>query len=167
MWLNSPLMTFTLCLSGSSGCRVLPSFISAPWPRAHQWLPLMPLPMNSTANRFGNVPAAVATMLPGTAVCAGFAHAIDSSHGSAIVTPRPRRTVRLEIVPLLMFTSARRALPRRVCFGTVSWRRCCQSGRRSDSRLSRAWRACCPPKYHQTTSGSGPAHTTAACATRC
>src|SRR5688572_24399565 len=56
----------------------------------------MPLPMNSTAKRFGNVPAAVAV----TAACAGLAHAIDSIHGRAMVTPMPRRTVRLEIVPL-------------------------------------------------------------------
>ena len=85
----------------------------------------MPLPMNSTAKRFGKVPAAVLTMLPGTALCAGFAHAIDSSHGSAIVTPRPRRTVRLEIVPFVIVCSTvyRRAkvLRRRVCFGTASW----------------------------------------------
>ncbi len=50
-------------------------------------------------------PAAVLTMLPGTALCAGLAHAIDSSHGSAIVTPTPRRTVRLEIVPFVIVYS--------------------------------------------------------------
>src|SRR5688572_11250370 len=92
--LNKPLMTTIFFLSGSSGCSDLLSFISAPLPRAHQWLPLMPLPMNITAKRFGNTVAAAAD-------CDGAAHASDSSHGSAIVTPTPRRTVRLEMDRLM------------------------------------------------------------------
>src|SRR5262245_24953258 len=44
----------------------------------------MPFPMNSTANRFGN--AEVDAARTGS----------DSSHGSAIAAPTPRRTVRLE-----------------------------------------------------------------------
>src|SRR5258706_3003993 len=53
----------------------------------------MPLPMKSTAKRLGNGPAAPP----------GLPHAgNDSIHGSAIVTPMPRRTVRLE--RLILFT---------------------------------------------------------------
>ena len=51
--LNRPLMTLIFCFTGSSGASVLLSFIAAPAPLAHQWLPLMPLPMNSTAKRLG------------------------------------------------------------------------------------------------------------------
>src|SRR4051812_34837628 len=43
--------------------------------------------MKSTPNRFGNVPGAVVSPKAGR----------DSSHGSAIATPAPRRIVRREI----------------------------------------------------------------------
>src|SRR3954447_10710211 len=72
-------MTFNFFFTGSSGSRLLESFISAPCPLAHQWFPLMPLPMNITAKRLGAVVA------PQTG--------IDSNHGSAIVTPAPRRNI--------------------------------------------------------------------------
>src|SRR5437867_2935576 len=54
--------------------------------------------MNSTANRLGNDPGP----------SPGFPHAgKDSIHGSAIVTPMPRRTVRLEmLICLPLFTGA-------------------------------------------------------------
>jgi hypothetical protein len=44
----------------------------------------------------------VVTIFPGTALCAGFAQAIDSSQGNAIVTPSPRSTVLLEIAVFVM-----------------------------------------------------------------
>src|SRR5262245_49806817 len=86
-------MTLILCLSGSSGASVLPSFISAPLPLAHQWLPLMPLPMNSTAKRCGKAAAGAATddAAPSPAQAES-----DSSQGRATVTPAPRRTARRE-----------------------------------------------------------------------
>src|SRR2546423_14178928 len=53
----------------------------------------MPLPMKRTANRLGYGPFAPAG-LPGPELL----HVgSDSSHGSAIVTPSPRRTVRREM----------------------------------------------------------------------
>ena len=76
-------MTFTFFLMGSSGDKLRLSFISSPDPVEPQWFSLTPLPMKSTANRFGNGEEDV------------WANAdIDSSHGSAMVTPAPRRTVR-------------------------------------------------------------------------
>ncbi len=83
-------MTFIFVLSGAIGSRLLPSSISAPAPLAHQWLPLMPLPMNSTPNRLGNSPA----MAPAEEVAP---HAeSDSKYGNAIVTPTPCKNVRRE-----------------------------------------------------------------------
>src|SRR4051812_48108090 len=82
--LKSPWMKFSFERSGASGCRLLPSSICAPAPLAHQCLPLMPFPMNSTANRRGTA-AAVAAQ-EGT----------DSSQGRAMVTPAPRSRVRRE-----------------------------------------------------------------------
>src|SRR3954452_2997173 len=77
-------MTFNFFFTGSSGWRLLESFISAPWPFAHQWFPLMPLPMNITAKRLGAVVA------PQTGR--------DSNQGSAIVTPAPRRNIRRDVL---------------------------------------------------------------------
>src|SRR5262245_23952096 len=57
-------------------------------PRCHHSLGLMPLPMNRNASRFG-VAAAATGSAPHTDT--------DSSHGSAITTPVPRRKRRREI----------------------------------------------------------------------
>src|SRR6267143_63290 len=83
--LNSPETTLSFDRYGVIGSRLLLSSISAPEPLAHQFLGLMPLPMNSAPKRLG---------------CAalGSAAAIASSHGSATVTPRPRSRVRRETV---------------------------------------------------------------------
>src|SRR5215475_10694907 len=98
--LNRPLMTLIFFFNGSSGASVLPSFIASPAPRDHQWLPLMPFPINSTANRFGNGPVAA------DGDCAGLPQTgNDSSHGRHIVTPTPRSTVLLVIVRVILFTS--------------------------------------------------------------
>src|SRR5476651_724762 len=51
--LKRPSMTLILCFSGSSGDKVLLSFMSAPEPSALQLFSLMPLPMNMTPKRFG------------------------------------------------------------------------------------------------------------------
>src|SRR5712692_3854592 len=90
--LNRPLITVIFFFSGSSGASDLLNVISAPDPLAHQWFPLMPLPMNRTAKRLGNDGVS--------------AHAFtDSNHGKAIVTPTPRSTVRLEIfIASILFT---------------------------------------------------------------
>src|SRR5215208_690072 len=82
--LKRPLMTLTFFFNGSSGDRLRPSVISSPEPVAPQWFSLTPLPMNRTANRFGK------GELDGVAANADS----ESSHGSAMVTPAPRRTVR-------------------------------------------------------------------------
>src|SRR5262245_12246766 len=90
--LNRPLMTLIFFFNGASGASVLPIFIASPLPRDHQWFPLTPLPINSTANRFGNAGAD----------CAGAPQAAnDSSHGRHIVTPTPRSTVLLVIVRVI------------------------------------------------------------------
>src|SRR5512132_2016248 len=96
--LKRPLTMLIFFFSGSSGASDLLNFSSVPAPLAHQWFPLMPLPMNSTAKRLGNGPAArsAATGLPQAGS--------DSSHGSAMLTPTPRNTVRLDM-PLIAFTS--------------------------------------------------------------
>src|SRR4051812_27410751 len=102
--LNRPLMTLILVLIGSSGARLLLSFMFAPLPLAHQWLPLIPLPMNMTAKRWGKAlaaadaalapaPAAPAVAAVGAVVVVAPQTGIDSSHGSAMVTPTPRRNV--------------------------------------------------------------------------
>src|SRR5262245_22967348 len=83
--LNSPLTTLIFGVIGSSGASDLLNVMPAPEPLDHQWLPLTPLPMKRTANRFGNA-----------APHAGS----DSSHGSARATPAPRRTVLLD-TPLI------------------------------------------------------------------
>src|SRR5664279_2175082 len=75
-------MTLILALSGSSGCNDSLSCSPAPLPLAHQRPGLMPVPMKSTAKRFGGLGTAAADS--------------DSSHGKAIVTPVPRRNVRRE-----------------------------------------------------------------------
>src|SRR5436305_1166485 len=59
--LNRPVMKLTLCLSGASGCRLVPSSMSAPAPRAHQWSALMPQPMKRAANVFCQTVQAGAT----------------------------------------------------------------------------------------------------------
>src|SRR4051812_25265923 len=84
--LKSPLITLIFFLTGSSGSRLLLSFISAPAPLDHQWFPLIPLPMKTTPKRLGGGAAAVA---PQTGS--------DSSHGRAIVTPAPRRKIRRDV----------------------------------------------------------------------
>src|SRR4051794_28578346 len=55
----------------------------------------MPLPINTTPNRFG-----VSVVAPQTG--------IDSSHGSAIVTPAPRRNILRDDFDLLMLLTFRR-----------------------------------------------------------
>src|ERR1700720_856025 len=84
--LNRPSITLILCFSGSSGDRVLLSFMSAPEPSALQLFSLMPLPMNMTPKRFGNTAEAVGSPKAGS----------DSSQGRATATPAPRRTARRE-----------------------------------------------------------------------
>jgi hypothetical protein len=71
-----------LALSGSIGARLRPSSMSAPDPLAHHSVGLTPLPMNRNASRLGEAAAAVG-WAPQTDT--------DSSHGSAITTPVPRR----------------------------------------------------------------------------
>src|SRR5438552_3358486 len=88
--LKSPVMKFIFVFNGSIDCRLLPNSISAPEPLAHQCCELIPLPMNNAAKRFGN--GLDAASRAGPAPQTG----IDSSHGSAIATPTPRRNVRRE-----------------------------------------------------------------------
>src|SRR5579862_8431653 len=85
--LNRPSMTLILCFNGSSGDKVLLSFMSAPEPSALQLFSLMPLPMNMTPKRFGKTVGAVGSPNTGS----------DSSQGRATATPAPRRTVRREM----------------------------------------------------------------------
>src|ERR1041384_3895284 len=85
--LKRPLMTMTLRLIGASGLSDRLNVIPASAPFAHQWLPLMPLPMNSTANRFGS--GSLALEAPATA-------GSDSIHGNATVAPQPQRTQRTQ-----------------------------------------------------------------------
>src|SRR6185295_10164237 len=85
--LKRPSMTLILCFSGSSGARVLLSFMSAPEPSALQLFSLMPLPMNMTPKRFGKTVGAVVSPNTGS----------DSSQGRATATPAPRRTARREM----------------------------------------------------------------------
>src|ERR1700736_645069 len=85
--LNRPSMTLILCFSGSSGDRVLLSFMSAPEPSALQLFSLMPLPMNMTPKRFGKAAGAVGSPNTGS----------ESRQGRATATPAPRRTARREI----------------------------------------------------------------------
>src|SRR6185503_705741 len=78
-YLNRPL-------SGSIGARLRPSSISAPDPLAHHSVGLTPFPMNRIASRLG---AAAVGSAPQTGS--------DSSQGSAITTPVPRRKRRRDI----------------------------------------------------------------------
>src|SRR6476661_1759409 len=86
--LNRPSMTLIFVLSGSNGARDSLSSIPAPDPFAHHRPGLMPVPMNSTAKRWG-----------GGALVAAEADELrpkpdsDSSHGRPIVTPAPRSMV--------------------------------------------------------------------------
>src|SRR5262245_33738311 len=88
--LKRPVMKFILAFSGAIGSRLLPSCMSVPAPLAHQWLALMPQPMNKAAKRLGH--GAGTPPFGGAEPQTG----IDSSHGRAIVTPTPRRNVRRE-----------------------------------------------------------------------
>src|SRR5258708_38472304 len=89
--LNSPETTLSRGRSDANGSRLLLSSMSAPEPLAHQFLGLMPLPMNRAAKRWGYTVAAPAgsPLKPD----------IDSSHGRAMVTPRPFSRVR-RLIPL-------------------------------------------------------------------
>src|SRR4051812_40499530 len=91
-FIKRPLMTFILVLNGARGESVLLSCMLAPPPDADHSLGLMPQPMNITAKRRGNVASAppVRTGAGDSAPHAGS----DSSQGSAIVTPTPRRNMR-------------------------------------------------------------------------
>src|SRR5271163_418145 len=86
--LKRPETTLILVFSGAKGSRHKPSSILSPDPLAHQLVGLTPHPMKSAANRLGQAagksPAIAVAPHTGT----------DSSHGSAIVTPAPRRNVR-------------------------------------------------------------------------
>src|SRR4051812_26260248 len=85
LW-KSPWMTLTLCLSGSSGSSVRPNFIPAPEPSEIQWSSFTPLPMKMAAKRLGNGAGEVVSAKAGR----------DSSHGRAMVTPAPYRSLRRE-----------------------------------------------------------------------
>src|SRR5271166_6444407 len=89
--LNKPEMTFSRGRSEDKGWRLLLNSMSEPEPLADQFLGLMPLPMNKTANRWGGAEPAArdARSLPHIGM--------DSSQGRAIVTPRPRSRVRRSI----------------------------------------------------------------------
>src|SRR5262249_21218259 len=90
--LKSPEMTFSLGRSDCSGSRLLPSVMSAPEPLAAQLGGLMPLPMNSAAKRLGCAVAAVEADCPRP-------NGIASSHGRAIETPTPWRSLRRVNLP--------------------------------------------------------------------
>src|SRR5437773_8708327 len=89
--LKRPVTKFILVLSGAIGSRLLPNSMSAPDPFAHQCFELTPLPINNAAKRLGNGPGV--SFVTGAAPQTG----IDSSQGSAMATPVPRRNVRREI----------------------------------------------------------------------
>ena len=91
--LKRPLMTLSLVLYGSRGCRLLLSSIAAPSPFAHQLFGLIPVPMNWTTKRFGGVLAALG------ASAAAPHTGRDSSQGRAMTTPAPRRKMRRESGP--------------------------------------------------------------------
>jgi len=81
-------MTFSRGRSEDRGSRLLLNSMSAPVPFAHQFLGLMPLPMNRAANRLGGEEAAAPEVdsLPSSGIA--------SSHGMAIVTPTPLSNAR-------------------------------------------------------------------------
>src|SRR5262249_10335703 len=74
---------------GVRGASTLPSSMRSPSPRAHHSRLWKPLPENSAAKRTG---ASLALAAFGSSPQTGS----DSSHGSATVTPTPRRKVRRE-----------------------------------------------------------------------
>src|SRR5688572_24770987 len=94
--LKSPLMTLIFFFNGSSGDRLRLSCMSSPDPVAPQWFSLTPLPMKSTAKRLGKGELGVAANAD-----------MDSSHGNAMVTPAPRRTVRRDSLISLAFLHGR------------------------------------------------------------
>src|SRR3954470_4031032 len=85
--MNNTEITISRGRGEDKGSRLLLSSMSAPEPFAHQFLGLMPLPMNRAANRLGCVDCAPVT---DSALPKGS----DSSQGNAIVTPTPRSRVR-------------------------------------------------------------------------
>src|SRR5262245_55438328 len=89
--LKSPLMTLSLFLNGAMGSRVWLNSISDPAPFAHQRLGLIPFPIKRAAKRLGKASGAPPATGPSPHT------GIDSSHGSAMATPTPRRTVRREM----------------------------------------------------------------------
>src|SRR5690349_11945110 len=84
--LKSPEITFNRVRWAVNGSRLLLNCMSAPEPFAPQCGGLMPLPMNSDANRFGAADAPEAD--------SPARNGIDSSQGRAIVTPTPLSKVR-------------------------------------------------------------------------
>src|SRR5260370_27236145 len=81
--LNKPEITFNRGRNADSGSRLLLSCMSAPEPLAHQFLGLIPLPMNRAAKRFGGAEAGSAPQTES-----------DSNHGRAMVTPTPLSNLR-------------------------------------------------------------------------
>src|SRR5213080_2948727 len=88
----------------------------------------MPLPMNSTANRFGN---------PLARVDSAAKTGSDSSHGSAIVAPAARSTVRLEIFVMPSRRSPERLALRLKKFDAYRRWALCEDARRFQSTVSR------------------------------
>src|SRR3569832_2187263 len=83
---NTPWTTLILFLIGERTSSVFESFMSAPEPSDDQCSSFTPIPMKRTAKRFGYADGAFVS-----------ANAIsDSSHGSPMATPAPRRMVRRE-----------------------------------------------------------------------
>ena len=89
-------MTLSRDRNGASGSRLLLSSIAGAGALRPPVPGLMPLPMNSAAKRFGVGRGGIPFGESGN----------DSSHGRAIVTPRPRRRVRRERVRLFSITAA-------------------------------------------------------------
>ena len=87
--LYSPRMKSIRSRKSASGASTWPSSMSRPLPRAHHSL-WKPLPENSTARRTG------ASLAPRTALASSPQTRNDSIHGSAMLTPTPRRKVRRE-----------------------------------------------------------------------
>src|SRR5262249_7355880 len=90
--LKRPEITFSLGRSDWSGSKLLPRVMSAPEPLADQFGGLMPLPMNSAAKRLGCAVGTVNEDCPRP-------NGIASSHGRAIETPTPWRSLRRVILP--------------------------------------------------------------------
>src|SRR4051812_6380962 len=81
-------MNSSFSFSGATGASTWPNAIVEPSPLAHHSLPWKPLPENSAAKRTG-------ASLPDAPLGSSL-QASDSSHGSAMVTPRPFSMVRRE-----------------------------------------------------------------------